>query len=153
LLSILLIVVGWTGDPEGDVTMDFVLQVYNGAHEQNPLVNGVPRPGDPLISQRDWEFKGVDNGRTLEQFSSPPGGRTVPIEDAPHIIVPYILGVNQFGLFGTATPPTLPDQPSHGSTDVGLWADAFAASPPLSTTMGTTSATMSLGTGLVEIEW
>jgi uncharacterized membrane protein YeaQ/YmgE (transglycosylase-associated protein family) len=156
LLSIPQIHVGWTGDPEGDVTMDFVSQVYNGASSQNTQVNDVPHPGDPLIAGRFWQFKGVDNDRNVGPFNSPPAGDKIPVEAAPDIIVPYISGFAELGfvLFGTATPPSLPDQPSHGSSDNAAWADSFAAFPPLLTTVGTTTSTpFFLATGLQEIEW
>jgi hypothetical protein len=148
--------VEWTGDPEGDVTMDFVSQVYNGAMDQNRQVNGVPPPGDPLIAGRNWQFKGVDNGRDVGPFNSPPDGDKIAVEAAPDIIVPYISGFAELGfvLFGTATPPSLPDHFSHGSSDNAAWADSFAAFPPLLATVGTTtSALFFLRTGLQEIVW
>jgi uncharacterized membrane protein YeaQ/YmgE (transglycosylase-associated protein family) len=156
LLSIPQIHVGFTGDPEGDVTMDFVSQVYNGATGQNTQVGDVPHPGDPLIAGRNWQFKGVDNDRNVGPFNSPPACDKIPVEAAPDIIVPYISGLAELGfvLFGTATPPSLPDHLSHGSSDNAAWADSFAAFPPLLTTVGTTtSAPFFLATGLQEIEW
>jgi uncharacterized membrane protein YeaQ/YmgE (transglycosylase-associated protein family) len=131
LLSIPQIHVGWTGDPDGDVTMDFAFDVYHGAFEENRQVIGVPHPGDSLNAYRRWQFKGVDNDRNVGPFNSPPDGDKIPIERAPDIIVPYMVGDAELGfvLLGTAMPPTLPDQPSHGSSDNLKWADSSPLLP------------------------
>jgi uncharacterized membrane protein YeaQ/YmgE (transglycosylase-associated protein family) len=109
--------------------MDFEFQVYDGSNA-NTSVPGVSHPGDPLMTQQDWEFDDVNNGDKFGPLGSNVQGPNIQITNTPDIIVAYLLGVHQIsGLFGTMTPPTLPDKTSHGTDDAGQWSDAFFAIP------------------------
>jgi len=137
--------------------MDFAFQVYDGSNA-NTSVPGVSHPGDPLMThQQEWDFDDVNNGDKFGPLGSNVQGPNIQITNTHDIIVPYLLGVHQIsGLFGTATPPTLPDERSHGTDDLGQWSDAFFP-VPLPATVGTLrSPPLELGTGLTgqeDIVW